>query len=307
MIGGALAKLEAIRAFVTVAKHGNLRDAANELGRTQSALSMALGQLEQTLGGPLFETDRKRDLTDLGQYVYNTGRALVGEHDRVMALIYGYANGEAGHLRIASVPSVAALILPGVLGAFMESHSGASVDLRDSDSANVRRMVAAGRADIGVAGHAATGEALVVEPLFEDRLFVVCKKDSALAQVVQALSWSDLQDAAFIRNEALSHINTPAADAVIAASKLSVRNVLSLFAMVAAGNGVTVLPGLATRNLETGLVAVPMKGAGSRRTISLLSREGPTGSPLAQAFHRHVIASMPTITAKYALAPAQGA
>jgi len=302
-----LAKLEAIRAFVTVAKHGNLRDAANELGRTQSALSMALGQLEQTLGGPLFETDRKRDLTDLGQYVYNTGRALVREHDRVMALIYGYANGEAGHLRIASVPSVAALILPGVVGAFMESHSGASVDLRDSDSANVRRMVAAGRADIGIAGHAATGEALVVKPLFEDRLFVVCKKDSALAQVAQALSWSDLQNAAFIRNEALSHINTPAADAVIAASKLSVRNVLSLFAMVAAGNGVTVLPGLATRNLETGLFAVPMKGAGSRRTISLLSRDGPTGSPLAQAFHRHVIASMPTITAKYALAPAQGA
>lgn len=297
-------KLEAIRAFVTVAKHGNLRDAAAELRRTQSALSMALGQLEQTLGGPLFETDRKRDLTDLGRFVQEAGAELVREHDRVLGVIQGYAKGEAGHLRIASVPSVAALILPQLLGAFIAGHHGAQVDLMDSDSTNVRRMVASGQADLGIAGRAPAGQSLVAEPLFEDRLHVVCRAGSALATADHALSWRDLRDTTLIRNEALSFVDVPDARDVIAASSLSVRNIMSLFAMVAVGSGITVLPGLATRSLDDGIVAVPLTGPGSRRTISLLSRDGLAGSPLSQAFHEHVRESLPDLIPGFGLSPA---
>lgn len=298
-----MAKLESVRAFVTVAKHGNLRDAGAELGRTQSALSMALGQLEQSLGGPLFETDRKRDLTDLGLFVRDAGSELIREHDRVMALIHGYAKGEAGHLRIASVPSVAALILPGLLGTFMDRHAGARVDLMDSDSTNVRRMIATGHADVGIAGRAPEGTNLLEEPLFEDQLNVVCQRGSMLARAQYPLTWHDLRDMSLIRNEALSVVDAPEAQAVIASSTLSVRNILSLFAMVAAGNGVTVLPGLATRSLDANTVAVPLTGPGSYRTVSLLSRDGLVRSPLSQAFHMQIREFLPEIIKTFGLAP----
>ena len=39
-------KLEALRVYMTVAEIGNIRDAADRLGRTPSAVSMALKQLE---------------------------------------------------------------------------------------------------------------------------------------------------------------------------------------------------------------------------------------------------------------------
>ena len=147
-----MVKIEAFRAFGVVARHGNLRDAAEELGRTQSALSMTLGQLEQMLGSPLFETDRKRDLTDLGMFVRDKSEELIREHDRVQEVIGSYAKGEAGRLRIASVPSVAALVLPELLRVFLEDHPGARIELMDSDSTQVRSMVADGHADLGIAG-----------------------------------------------------------------------------------------------------------------------------------------------------------
>ncbi len=296
-----MAKLEAIRAFVVVARHGNLRDAAAELGRTQSALSMALSQLEQMLGGPLFETDRKRDLTDLGQFVHDMGDDLIREHDRVQDLIYGYAKGEAGRLRIASVPSVAALILPDLLRTFMADHRGAQIDLMDSDSTHVRTMVADGRADLGIAGPAPAGQALRAVPLFRDALHVVCHQDSRFATWDGALRWRDLVGEPLIANETLLALTTVDAQAIVARSNLSARNVLSLFAMIESGMGLTVLPGLATRSLSASLVAKTLTDESSTRAISLLSRTGRTESPLAAAFRIFLASEMPAIALRFGL------
>ena len=63
----SMIKLEMLRCFGAVAQAGNLGDAAVRLGKTQSALSMTLKQLEEHLGERLFETERKNRLTPLGQ------------------------------------------------------------------------------------------------------------------------------------------------------------------------------------------------------------------------------------------------
>lgn len=294
-------KLDVLRAFVIVARHGNLRAAGDELGRTQSALSMALKQLEADLGGSLFETDRKRDLTDLGHFVRDVGEATIRDHDRAIALIHGYAKGEVGHLRIASVPSIAALILPDVLRSFMEIHSGARLDLMDSDSATVRAMVASGQADIGIAGTASSGPALETRPLFSDPLYVVCRATSDFASRLTPLQWTDLADEPLIVNETMRAVETPAAAGLIAQSRLSVRNNLSLLAMVDSGVGITVLPALATRSLAPSMVAIPLTGAGSARLISMLSRMDRTESPLSRAFRLHLDAALPGVARRLQL------
>ena len=295
-----MVKLDALRAFVAVARHGNLREAADDLGRTQSALSMALKQLEGDLGGPLFQTDRKRNLTDLGQFVRDVGDDLVREHDRAIDLIHGYAQGRSGRLRIASVPSVAALILPDLLRTFMEIHDGAQVDLVDSDSSDVRARVAAGHADLGIAGPAPSGQSLLACALFSDPLHVVCRAESEFAQA-DNLSWRDIANAPLIANETLSIAGVPEAAQIVAKSRLSVRNILSLLAMVRAGIGITVLPSLATRSLAAPLVAVPLAGEGCTRSISLLSRSGRSESPLSVAFRKHLDSALPDIATEFQL------
>lgn len=302
-MGAVLIKLDYLRALVTVANHGNLRDAANELGRTQSALSMTLSQLEDLLEGALFETDRKKDLTDLGKFVCNLGDELVREHDRVQGLIYSYAKGTVGHLRIASVPSVAALILPDILHDFISQHEDAQIDLMDSDSTNVRALVAAGHADLGIAGPTSTSLGLQEEPLFRDQLHVVCREDSHFADASGQLRWADLDNSTLISNETLSVIDTVAATRALAKSRLSVRNLLSLFAMIKSGTGLTVLPGLATRSLISPLTAIPITGAMCTREISLFSRGGRAQSPLSKAFRHYLFERLPAVVAELELTP----
>lgn len=262
-------KLDALRAFVTVAENGNLREAAEKFGRTQSALSMTLKQLEAELGGVLFETDRKRDLTDLGHYVLAVASQMLLDHDKGIDQIEQYAKGKSGRLRLASVPSVAALVLPDLLRSFMLMSKGAEIDLVDTDSAAVRKAVASGKADLGIASPGRGMEGLESEFLFSDPLFLVCRSDSALAGKFSPIEWNELAGEALIMNETLAGLESPGFRELAATSRLTVRNVLSLLAMVRSGAGITILPGLATRSLASELAVVPLADPDCSRQVCL--------------------------------------
>jgi len=62
-------KIETLIYFCVVAESGNLADAADQLGRTQAALSMSIKQLEAQLGKKLFDGERKSQLSPLGEQV----------------------------------------------------------------------------------------------------------------------------------------------------------------------------------------------------------------------------------------------
>lgn len=86
-------RLEALRAFVEVADHGNIKDASEKLYRTPSALSMTLKQIEDRLGCPLFETDRKSNLTEMGRFLYRQAVVLLRDYDRAMERIEAQSKG----------------------------------------------------------------------------------------------------------------------------------------------------------------------------------------------------------------------
>lgn len=66
-----LPSLNALRAFVAVAKHGNLKDAANELFVTASALSHQIKNLEDILATRLFHRSKAGlSLTEKGELIY---------------------------------------------------------------------------------------------------------------------------------------------------------------------------------------------------------------------------------------------
>lgn len=291
-------RIEALRAFLTVAESGTLKEAATQLGRTQSALSMTLKQLEGELNGSLFETDRKRDLTDLGQYVLQVATDILRDHDHGLDLIERYASGRAGRLRLASVPSVAALVLPDLLRTFLLEADGAEIDLVDTDSAAVRKAVATGRADLGIASPGKRPDGLDSELLFSDQLFVICRSASVLAQLKAPVEWDQLTGEALITNETLAQLDSPGFKNLAAHSRLSVRNILSLLAMVRAGAGITILPGLATVSLPDGLLALPLADPTCSRQVCLLSRSARTPSPLTKAMAAHLRKNLPHIAAQ---------
>ena len=87
-------KLEYLRVFATVAETQALSEAAERLGRTPSAISMTLKQIEESLGGPLFAGERKAALTPLGAFALGHARRAVAEHDAATAAIQRFARRE---------------------------------------------------------------------------------------------------------------------------------------------------------------------------------------------------------------------
>lgn len=294
-------RTEALRVFVTVAECGNIRDAADRLFRTQSAISMTLKQVEDHLGAPLFESDRKHSLTDLGSFVLGVSKVLLRDHDTAIGLIEEYAAGNSGRLRIASVPSVAALLIPEMLAGFLADRPTAEIDIVDTDSADVRRLVVSGQADLGIASAAPAGAGLLSTPIFEDSMQLVCPASSPLAQRTDPLEWHDLENVALILNETTRGIQAAEFRALAARTRLRVRNVTSLLAMVRAGIGVTLLPGLATVGLPPELVVRPLRDQSCRRQLCLLRREGRVQGPLASAFQQHLISAIDTMAGRYSI------
>ncbi len=277
-------RLEALRVFVIVASEGNIRAAARRIGRTPSAVSMTLKQLEAEIGAPLFATDRKNSLTELGRFVLETARAQIAGFDRMIAAIRARAEGRVGQLAVACVPSIAATLMPGLIDGFLAERPGVELELLDADSAAVAELVESGEVDLGIAARPAPGRVLRFRPLLADGFMVICPATSPLAAGTGPLAWEALAGERLIRNGASDRLEAPACRALSAAAPLMVRNVTSLLAMVAAGLGITLLPALAVARLPEGLVGRPLADREARREVGLIERSDAPRSPAAEAF-----------------------
>ena len=105
-------KIEMLRVFRAVADCGNLAEAADQLGRTPSAVSMMLKQFEDHLGAPLFHGGRKGQLSALGELVLVEARRETDHFERTVSAIDSLARADTGLVRLAASPSIAATFLP---------------------------------------------------------------------------------------------------------------------------------------------------------------------------------------------------
>jgi len=296
-------KLEALRVFVTVAEVGNIKDAADQLGRTSSAISMTLKQLEEEVGGSLFATDRKSNLTALGRFIFETAQMQIRSFDKSIGRIRAYAQNRIGRLSLASVPSVATHLLPLFLPDFVGARPGLEVELLDIDSRSVKAMVEADQADLGFAGQPESDALVSFTPLFRDRFKIVCSAASPLCEAGEPLRWTDIESQPLIRNGASETITAPGYRAIAGRATLTVRNVTSLFALTKSGLGITLLPALATAELPDGVIALELRDTDAQRTVGLLERRGTIRSPVTEAFRSAIVNAMPDIIAQLGVDP----
>ena len=276
-------KVEMLKCFAVVARNGSLSDAAIELGRTPSAVSMMLKQFEDHIGAPLFETARKSKLTAIGDMIYEQARREVAHFENTVSVIEGLARSEEGYLRLATTPSVATAILPPIICRFVQSHPKIQIDLRDMDSAAITRDLRRESADIGI-GTLAEMEGMDRVALFSDAFGVVCRTDHAMAKNWDQLSWRDLQDEVFIANGLCHFISDPDFVSILANSRLMVHNTASLLGLVREGLGITVLPRLAVTGMQDDLSFLPLVDVTAKRTVHMISKPAHLLMPAARAF-----------------------
>lgn len=266
-------KIEMLRCFCTVAQTGNLNEAADRLGRTQSALSMTLRQLEEHLGKKLFEGERKNRLSPLGEQVFELAQKQLHQFDDTVQSIEMSARTPNALIRLVSVPSVAALTFPVVVSAMTEQHPHLRLELRDTDSRQVMDALANGTADIGIASGHFPLKGVQSEPLFEDSFGIVCASQHPLAKQEPRPSIEDVSKAPLIRNSLCDQIETPALQDAFDRAGLVIHNTHSLLAMVRTGKWITVLPRTVVQFMPDNLVFRTIDGLQASRQVHLYSRE----------------------------------
>lgn len=283
-------KIEMLRCFVTVVAQGSLAEAAKELARTASAVSMMLKQLEDHIGAPLFETARKSRLTPLGRQVLDEARREIEHFDRTVAAIDGLAKAERGHVRLAVTPSVAQSIMPPILRRFVQGHPDVRIDISDTDSAQIEQDIRSEVADIGISSLGPI-QGFDCARLFSDRFGVICRGDHRLARDWDQLTWADLTEETFIANGLCSQIGDEGFRPILAQARLMVRNTTSLLGLVRAGVGITVVPRLVVEGALGDLVFLPLQDTSAKRDVWLITQPRQLLGPAARAMVAEIEAS----------------
>ncbi|UWP90303.1 LysR family transcriptional regulator [Aliiroseovarius crassostreae] len=282
-------KIEMLRGFAAVARSGNLSDGALSLGRTPSAVSMMLKQLETHLGEPLFETDRKNRLTALGAFVLEQAERELQQFDSTVKAIEGFAKASHGYVSIAVVPSVAGTVIPDVFSRFIDEFENIDIELRDMDSTSIQRELARGRVDIGIATLSENAIGLHSQYLMSDRFGVIASPDHKVAQVRGPIDWAELEDVRLIANSLSAGITAPQSRDLHAKAMLSAHNLTSIMSMVRANIGVTIIPAMASLALQPNdLVFRPLADDTIRRQIHLLRNAASPQSPAARLLERRI-------------------
>ncbi len=147
------ASLRQLVAFHTVARRGNVSLAADELHLTQSAVSIAIGGLEQAVGTPLFaRTGRGLRLTDAGDLLNRYADRLLALWHEASEEMESFHGAFSGVLNIGAV-TTAEYWLPHLLVNFVRGNPAVKVKLHVGNRDEIVQSLATHRIDVAIMGN----------------------------------------------------------------------------------------------------------------------------------------------------------
>jgi LysR family transcriptional regulator, cell division regulator len=160
-----------IQYFLECARAGNLSRAAERLGVTQPALTMALRRLEHSAGAELFHRSKKGvRLTKAGELFQQEAKALADQWARLKESLLRSEEGLTGTYSIGCHPSVAMYALPTTLPALLADFPELRLDLQHDLSRKITERVIRGEIDLGIVVNPVRHADLVIRPLRKDQV-----------------------------------------------------------------------------------------------------------------------------------------
>ncbi|MFC4494131.1 LysR family transcriptional regulator [Streptomyces ovatisporus] len=280
------ATLRQLSAFAAVARAASFTAAAAELHVSQSSLSRAVADLERLLGTQLLERDtRNVQLTAAGVEALRIADQIVNAHRAGMKELQRFLLGESGTVAVATLPSVAAVLLPQVISGFRRQRPQVAMRIMDGLERSVLDRVLAGDADFAITTFGEPSGQLEHRPLARDRFVAVLPPEHTLAGQKE-VSWEELAGHPYLavgRDSSVRRL----ADATFAqidariAPAAEAGNVATVGGLVAAGLGVSAMPALVLPLLGSGpFVSRPLVRPVVHRRLDVVMRTRRT-VPLA--------------------------
>src|SRR4051794_10487712 len=262
-----------LRVFREVVRRGSLSAAAEALSFTQPAVSRQIAALEREAGAQLLErTPRGIRLTDAGRVLLGHAEAILDRMAIARAQVESVASLTGGRLRIGSFQTANATIVPRAIAAFARRHPEVELSLVEATTPKAMARLRAGEVDVAVVTRLGEPDDADVElfDLVDDEIFVALPAAHPLAHKPK-LRLRDLRDETWI--EAAGDVARPPLLSAALASgfepriRFGAEQWLSKQGLVAAGVGVTLIPGLAIATVREDIVLRSLGPDAPRRRV----------------------------------------
>lgn len=194
--------LRQLEIFIAVAETAQVTKASKKLFVTQSAVSMALAELENQLGGSLFDRHgRSLLLNARGRYLLPLAKDITAQVANVETIMSERNDKLSGHIEIIASLSLGNYILPYLIGAFKRIHPKVHINMLVYNTQYAARMVVDGAMDIGfVEGTPNHGDIEKI-PWFKDELVVLAGPSDPIAHNKVFDVRKDMKNAKWVMRE----------------------------------------------------------------------------------------------------------
>ena len=270
-----------LRILAAIAAHGSVTKAAKHLNYSQPAVSHHLARLEAETGARLVQRiGRGIRLTPEGEHLARRATEIVGRVEVAAAELSAMVGLRTGRVRVAGFQSALATLIPRAAATLRRDHPGIELHLADAHPQVALNLLRAGQADAALIFRYddTTPDDIRATHLFDDPMHLLS------LQPGQTLA--DHRNSAWIAG--CEHCRREFTDACGKAGftphiAYTSDDVIVEQALVAAGMGVTTMPGLALRTHRApGIHATPLSDF--RRRVYLATYGDPPDPPATTAF-----------------------
>ncbi len=282
--------IKQIRAFLAVVEANSFAEACELLHISQPALSIAIKNLEETVGGKLLaRSTRTLSLTPEGEVFLPVAKRLLADFDNAFLELHELFSLKRGNLSFAAMPSFASTHLPQHLLSFNKEYSAIKVKIHDVIAESAVEMVQTGKVEFAISFDPDITKDLKFETLFSDKFIAAFPKNHELMNVSK-MEWQHLVNYPFITLQRPSSIRL-LMDEMLAEQNIflnvtfETNQLATVVQMVATKLGVSAIPSLYKQqmqslNVEFREITAPVIS----RRVGIITRRRYPLSTTAQAF-----------------------
>ncbi len=242
--------LRQLKVFVAVAHAGSFSRAGEQIGLSQSAVSHSVKELESELGVKLLDrTTREVALTQAGQQLAAHLERLLEELTSTLLDTRSVGHKLSGTVRVAASQTISAHLMPQSIAAAALEFPAIRFVLHDRPQQWVLQSIRQGEVDFGMVIDPIQASDLDCEAVLSEPFLLLCRNDHPFSLQAQ-VPWQALQGANLVLQDYASG-SRPLIDEALQRQGIEANIVqqighpATLFPMVEAGIGISVLPALA--------------------------------------------------------------
>lgn len=164
--------LRQIEIFIQVVELQNLTKVANDLGLSQSAVSMSIKELETIIGRKLFDRiNKKLILNEIGRSFHT---AMLPMYKKLDDIENEFKNSEdKGSVRVGASTTIIDYLIPSIVCDYMSRYPNVQIGLKEGNTKDIVTLVKEGKLDMGFVEGSVEDSEIIKEAIGEDELVVI--------------------------------------------------------------------------------------------------------------------------------------